>query len=86
MSEAVHDYHPGDQDISEQVATFHAFGKMVKWGSLALAVLLIMLVLWFCVGAGFIGGIVTGAVVLALGIFFLRAKPEAAHAAPAAAH
>ncbi len=56
MSEAVHEYTPGDQDITEQLATFSLFGKMMKWGSLAVAVLVVMLVLWFCVQAGFFAG------------------------------
>ena len=79
MSDAVHEYHTGDQDISEQVATFEAFGKMVKWGSLAIAALLLMLVLWFCVGAGFFGGLIPAVILLAVGIFFLREKPDAGH-------
>ena len=75
MAEAAHDYHTGDQDISEQIATFHLVGALLKWGSLAVAVLLTVLVLWFCVNAGFISGLVTGLVILAVGIFFLRSKP-----------
>ena len=79
MSEAAHEYHRGDQDISEQVTTFSDFGKAIKWGCLALAVLLVMLVLWFCVGAGFFVGLFSGVVLLAVGIFFLRSNPDAAH-------
>jgi Bacterial aa3 type cytochrome c oxidase subunit IV len=79
MSEAAHDYHPGDQDVSEQDATYNAFGKLMKWGSLTIAVLLIMLVMWFCVSAGFFAGLGSGLVVLAVGIFFLRSKPTEAH-------
>jgi hypothetical protein len=79
MSEAVHDYTQGDMDISEQLATFGAFGKMVKWGSLAVAALLLMLVLWFCVGAGFFAGLVAAVALTAVGIFFLREKPAPAH-------
>jgi hypothetical protein len=79
MSEAAHEYHHGDQNIAEQVSTFEAFGKMVKWGSLAIAALLLFLVIWFCVGAGFFAGFGAGIVLLAVGIFFLREKPESAH-------
>jgi hypothetical protein len=79
MTEAVHEYHPGDMEITEQVATFNAFGMMVKWGSLAIAVVLVMLVLWFCVGAGFLAGLGAGIVLAAVGIFFLREKPDAGH-------
>jgi hypothetical protein len=79
MSEAVHEYNPGDMDIQEQAATFEAFGKMVKWGSLAIAALLVMLVLWFCVPMGFFAGLFAAVVLTAAGIFFLREKPDAAH-------
>jgi hypothetical protein len=42
------DYQRGEMDIHEQSATFEAFGKMTKWGSLAIAVLLLTITLWFC--------------------------------------
>jgi hypothetical protein len=79
MTEAVHEYHSGDQEIGEQVSTFGAFGKMMKWGSLVIATGLVMLVLWFCVNAGFFAGAGAGAVLLGLGIYFLRSKPGPAH-------
>jgi hypothetical protein len=79
MSEAVHEYNPGDMDIQEQVATFDAFGKLVKWGSLAIAALLLMLILWFCVPTGFFAGLGAAIVFTAVGIFFLREKPDAGH-------
>jgi len=79
MSDAVHEYQSGDQDIREQVATFEAFGKMVKWGSLAVAALILGLVLWFCVGAGFFGGLIPAVILTAVGIFFLREKPDTGH-------
>jgi hypothetical protein len=79
MSDAVHDYHSGDQDITEQVATFGVFGRLMKWCSLGVAVLLVMLVLWFCVGAGFWAGLFAGLILLGIGIFFLRAGPNPGH-------
>ena len=79
MTDAARQYHHGDQDITEQQATFSLFGKMIKWGSLAVATLLVMLVLWFCVGAGFLPGLISGVVVLALGIYFLRDNPAESH-------
>jgi hypothetical protein len=79
MSEAVHDYTQGDMDIAEQLATFSLVGKMIKWGSLCVAVLLVMLVLWFCVRAGFFAGAGAGFVLAVAGVFFLRSKPAAAH-------
>ena len=79
MADAAHEYQSGDQDITEQEATFDAFGRMVKWASLTVVVLVTMLVLWFCVGAGVLAGLAAGAAILAAGIYFLRSKPEPAH-------
>lgn len=73
------EYHRGDMDISEQVATFNLFNGMTKWGSLSLASLMLLLVLWFCTPAGFPGAFISAAVLAALGVVFLREKPEAAH-------
>ena len=33
------EYHRGEMDISEQVATFNLFNGLTKWGSLGLAAL-----------------------------------------------
>ena len=79
MAEAAHEYHSGDQDVTEQLATFRAFGSLTKWSCLAIAVLITMLVLWFCVGVGFFAGLIPGVIILAVGIFFLRSKPEPSH-------
>jgi hypothetical protein len=43
------------------------------------ATLLVMLVLWFCVQAGFVAGAGAGIVLAVAGVFFLREKPGAAH-------
>jgi hypothetical protein len=72
MAGQASDYHRGDMDISEQVSTFHLVMGITKWGSLVLASGLLALVLWFCTGAGFMGGAIAGLVVLVLGIVFLR--------------
>jgi thiamine transporter ThiT len=73
------DYQRGEMDIHEQSATFEAFGKMTKWGSLAIASLLLTITLWFCTSAGFIGGVIPGIVLAVLGVVFLREKPAPAH-------
>ena len=73
------DYQRGEMDIHEQSATFEGFGKMTKWGSLAIAVLLLTITLWFCTSAGFIGGVIPGIVLAVLGVVFLREKPASAH-------
>lgn len=73
------DYHRGDMDIHEQAHTYNMFGKLTKWGSLASAVSILFLVLWFATGAGFLGALVTSIVVLAVGIAVLRERKPAAH-------
>lgn len=73
------DYHHGDQEISEQIASYAAFGALSKYGSLAAGVLVLMLTLWFCVDAGLMGGLIPGVVLLGLGLFFLRSKPAQDH-------
>jgi hypothetical protein len=79
MTEAVHEYNAGDQQIDEQIATFDAFGKMIKWGSLAIAALVVMLVVWFCVPMGFFAGLFSAIVLTVVGVVFLREKPDAGH-------
>ena len=66
-------------DISEQTATYNAVMGLTKWGSLALAVALLRLTLWFCTPAGFIGGLVPGLVLLVAGIALLREKKGGGH-------
>jgi hypothetical protein len=73
------EYHRGEMDISEQVATFNLFNGMTKWGSLGLAALLALLVLWFCTPAGFLAGFVTAIVVTVIGVVVLREKPGSGH-------
>jgi hypothetical protein len=79
MADSASEYHHGEMNVSAQVATYHLFMGLTKWGSLTIAVLVLMLSLWFCVGVGFLGGLIPGIVLLAAGIFFLRDKPEDAH-------
>jgi len=67
----------GEMDIQEQVSTFQFFNTMSKWGSLFVGTLVLFLTLWFCTGAGFGGAAITAVVVVALGVFLLRDKPEA---------
>ena len=75
MAETAADYHHGDQDDSQQVATYHLFYALTKWGALTLSVLITTFTLWFCVGAGFFASVITGAILAAVGIYFLRSKP-----------
>jgi len=73
------DYQRGEMNIQEQASTFEGFGKFTKWGSLAIACLLLTITLWFCTSAGFIGGLVPGIVLAVLGVLFLKEKPASAH-------
>ena len=73
------EYHRGEMDISEQVATFNLFNGLTKWGSLALAAMMVLLVVWFCTPAGFVPGFISAAVLSVLGVVFLREKPAADH-------
>jgi hypothetical protein len=65
-------YHRGDMDIQEQEATYSAVMAGAKWGSLLTAAGLLFLTMWFCTGAGFLGGLITAAVVVVLGGLVLR--------------
>jgi thiamine transporter ThiT len=79
MDDTASDYHHGQQNVADQAATYRLFGALTKWGALHLAVLIIVLTLWFCTGAGFLGGLIAGLVVLAAGIVFLRSKRPEGH-------
>ena len=72
MAGKASEYHRGEMDIHEQVATFNLVMGITKWGSLIIASALLALVLWFCTGAGFLAGAIAGLVVLTLGIVLLR--------------
>ena len=73
------EYHRGEMDISEQSATYAVFMALTKWGSLAIAAALVLLVLWFCTPAGFIPGFISAVVVSVIGVMVLRDKPGEGH-------
>jgi hypothetical protein len=69
-------YHRGEMDIHEQTATYAFVMLLTKWGSLAVAALVFFLVMWFCVGAGFVTAFVSAAVMIAIGVLVLRDKGD----------
>jgi len=79
MNDAATEYHHGDQDVTEHLAAYRAFDLLSKYGALHVAVLVLMLTLWFCLNAGFFGGLIPGLIVLGLGLYFLRPKPAQDH-------
>ena len=78
MAEHATDTSHGQMDISEQTASFDMFVKFTKWGSLAVAVLVLWATLMFCTSTGFVGAVVAAVILLAAGIYFLREKPQTA--------
>jgi len=79
MGEQASDYHRGEMEIQEQVATYNLFMGMTKWGSLAIASALLLFTVWFCTPAGFFPGLIRAVVLAVIGVVRLRDKPDAAH-------
>ncbi len=74
MAEHGADYHRGEMDIQEHTQTFSGFIKLSKWGSLYIAAAILLLTLWFCTPAGFIGAIVSAVVMVVIGTLVLSEK------------
>lgn len=70
-------YVRGSQEISEQGSTFHAFMGLAKWGSLVIAALLLLLVLWFQPGGSLLTGLIAAVVMLVAGWFLLKSGKAA---------
>jgi hypothetical protein len=80
MAEHASDHTHGQMDIHQQQASFDVFVAMTKWGSLAVAVVVLTAAIWTCTELGWLTAVVAGLVVAAAGVFFLRDKPDAAAA------
>ena len=65
--------HSESMDITEQTSTYHVFDGLVRWGGLAVASLVLFLTLLCCTAVGFIGALVPVAILVAAGVWFLRA-------------
>ncbi len=79
MAEHATDQSHGQMDIAEQAASFDLFVRFTKWGSLAVAVMVLWATLMFCTSTGFVGAVVAAVVLLALGVYVLREKPQPSH-------
>ena len=65
----------GDMEIGEHRSTYRAFDGLVRFGSLAIAGLVLFLTLQFCTAAGFIGAAVPTVILWVAGAVFLRKQP-----------
>ncbi len=79
MAEHASDHSHGQMDIAEQSASFDLFIRFTKWGSLLVAVMVLWATLTFCTSTGFIGAVVAAVLLLAVGVFVLREKPQPGH-------
>jgi uncharacterized membrane protein len=61
-------------NISEQAWTWSLFMGLTKWLSLATAVVILFLTVWFAVGAGFVAAFISGVVLSVAGFFMLKSK------------
>lgn len=68
------DYHRGEMEIAEQASTFHLVMGITKWGSLAVAAIVLFFTMWLYPRGNFFGAGFATFVLLAAGIYFLRDK------------
>jgi hypothetical protein len=57
------------RDLAVHAGSYHHFMLGLKWVGIALAATIAFLTLWFCTPAGFFSALLTGIIVLAIGIF-----------------
>ena len=65
-------YVHGTMTVEEQSSTYSMFMNLAKWGSLAIAAVLLFLVLWFQPGGSFFVGVIGGGVLAVAGFLFLK--------------
>ncbi len=69
------DHTRGEMEIGEHRSTYRAFDGLVRFGSLAIAGLLLFLTLMFCTRVGFVGALVPTLILLVAGGIFVRKQP-----------
>ena len=72
-------YVRGEVQINEQASTFKLFMSLAKWGSLAVAVSLVFLTVWFRPGGNLVAAFVSAAVLAVVGFVALKPRPTQAH-------
>lgn len=65
-------YVHGTMTIEEQTSTYALFMNLAKWGSLAVAAILLFLVLWFMPAGSFFMGLIGAVVLSGVGFFALK--------------
>ena len=64
----------GSTDLSQQLRTYHGFLIGIRYVVLAFIVAGSFLILTFCTGAGFWGGLVVAAIVVIAGVYFAKRR------------
>lgn len=65
-----------DPELLTHEQTYKAFNILVRWSMVHLASLIAFLTLWFATGAGFLGALIVGVVVFAIGYKFVVQHEE----------
>lgn len=66
-----HDFHRGEMPVAEQAHTFGRIMGLIKWASLALAVLLTFFVTWLCTPTSFLPSAAVAVILAIAGSVFL---------------
>jgi CHASE2 domain-containing sensor protein len=72
-------YIRGTMTVEEQTETWALFMTLAKWGSLAVASILLFLVLWFQPGGSLFVGLMGGVGLAVAGWFFLKGGKPVSH-------
>lgn len=70
------EYHRGEMEMAEQRSTYDVFMGLTKWGSLAIAALVLFLTLTFATATGAFTAFLVTAVFVAAAVYLLREKKE----------
>jgi hypothetical protein len=69
-------FNPNDPEVIAHERTYKAFNLLLRWSMTLLAAGISFLTLWFATSFGFVGGLVTGAIVFAVGYLVLVKTEE----------